>query len=427
MSRFEGPQGIVTNGLVLNLDAGDPDSYTRSQPPYVEVLVVAGGGGGSGNPSNNYRSAGGGGAGGVIYNSAYQLTNAAAITVTVGSGGAGSQNTGTNGSNSVFGALTAIGGGRGGSTTHGTTVNGADGGSGGGGGDYNGNGGTGTAGQGFNGGNSRQSNGAGAGASGAGGGGAGGPGPDSINTYSAINGGPSITYSISGTSTAYAAGGGSRAASLDNSAGTSGGANTGTGGQGARFNVGGNGGSGIVIVRYPGLPAATGGTITYLNGYTIHTFTSSGTFTPYLWNDLSGGGWNGSLQNGVEFNSYQKGGFFIFDATDNRVQIAGANSGPLNTVGTGDFTINFWASNNSGATYRWILSNWNTTGLHFGMVSTSAYFGGYFGDNIEVYSNYSIPNDGSWHMYTATRTSGTIKLCLDLLHTTRFQNQSTEV
>ena len=70
MSRFEGPQGIVTNGLVLNLDAGDPDSYTRSQPPYVEVLVVAGGaGGGRGR-------GGGGGAGGLIYNSAYQLTSA---------------------------------------------------------------------------------------------------------------------------------------------------------------------------------------------------------------------------------------------------------------------------------------------------------------------------------------------------------------
>ena len=66
MSRFEGPQGIVTNGLVLNLDAGDPDSYTRSQPPYVEVLVVAGGGG------TGYDVGGGGGAGGVIYNSAYQ-------------------------------------------------------------------------------------------------------------------------------------------------------------------------------------------------------------------------------------------------------------------------------------------------------------------------------------------------------------------
>jgi hypothetical protein len=69
----------------------------------VEVVVGSNGGGG------------GGGAGGVIYNSAYQLTNAAAITVTVGSGGAGSigRGSGTNGSNSVFGSLTAIGGGRG--------------------------------------------------------------------------------------------------------------------------------------------------------------------------------------------------------------------------------------------------------------------------------------------------------------------------
>ena len=83
MSRFEAPPGIITNGLVLNLDAGDPDSYTRSQPPYVEVLVVAGGGGGG------QDGAGGGGAGGLIYNSAYQITNAAAITVTVGGGGAG--------------------------------------------------------------------------------------------------------------------------------------------------------------------------------------------------------------------------------------------------------------------------------------------------------------------------------------------------
>lgn len=42
---------------------------------------------------------------------------------------------------------------------------------------------------------------------------------------------------------------------------------------------GGNGGSGIVMIRYPGASAqATGGTITYLGGYVIHTFTSSGSF-----------------------------------------------------------------------------------------------------------------------------------------------------
>jgi len=43
----------------------------------------------------------------------------------------------------------------------------------------------------------------------------------------------------------------------------------------------GNGGSGIVIVRYSGTQKATGGnTINYINGYTIHVFTSNGTFTP---------------------------------------------------------------------------------------------------------------------------------------------------
>jgi len=38
------------------------------------------------------------------------------------------------------------------------------------------------------------------------------------------------------------------------------------------------GGSGIVIVRYVGDQRATGGTVTSDSGYTIHTFTSSGTF-----------------------------------------------------------------------------------------------------------------------------------------------------
>jgi hypothetical protein len=38
------------------------------------------------------------------------------------------------------------------------------------------------------------------------------------------------------------------------------------------------GGSGIVIIRYLGSPAVTGGTITQSGGYTIHTFTGNGTF-----------------------------------------------------------------------------------------------------------------------------------------------------
>ena len=52
----------------------------------------------------------------------------------------------------------------------------------------------------------------------------------------------------------------------------------GTGG-GGTGGIGGNGGSGIVILRYLGNQKGTGGTISFNNGYTYHTFISSGTFT----------------------------------------------------------------------------------------------------------------------------------------------------
>jgi hypothetical protein len=352
MSRFEGPQGIVTNGLVLNLDAGDPDSYTRSQPPYVEVLVVAGGGGGG-----YLHGGGGGGAGGLIYNSAYQLTNAAAITVTVGAGGSGGNQLPTNGNNSVFGSLTAIGGGYGGSEAGPTP--GANGGSGGGGSGYSTpqQGGTGTAGQGFDGGKGAFPDIDSTYGSGGGGGGAGAPGTNGKEgidvSGSAGNGGNGQAYSISGNSTYYAGGGGGGywgsnlsyygvgglggggnggAGTSTNLSPTAGAVNTGGGGGGSRGDgsqarPGAAGGSGIVIVRYPGLPAATGGTITYLNGYTIHTFTSSGTFTPYPWNDISGNNNSGSLINGVGFNSYQNGGYLSFDGVDDRVATSFKPSG----------------------------------------------------------------------------------------------------
>jgi hypothetical protein len=370
MSRFEAPLGIVTNGLVLNLDAGDPDSYTRSQPPYVEVLVVAGGGSGGGS------TGGGGGAGGLIYNSAYQITNAAAITVTVGAGGAGVPQTtvGNDGSNSVFGALTAIGGGGGGMTNGSGGAIGRNGGSGGGGAHYSsmnfGTPGTGTPGQGFNGGNG--SAGDQNSFPGGGGGGAGQPGGDPTFSKSG-NGGNGLTFSISGTSTTYAGGGGGGSSSNGGNGGTGGGAagtsngtaggtattNTGGGGGGGWFYSGGSGGaggSGIVIVRYPGLPAATGGTITYLNGYTIHVFTSSGTFTPYRWNDLTGTAYSASLMNGPTFNSFQNGGYIAFDGVDD---YATTFTTPPSLQGDPNFTVCAWmrrTANAGGNTGTWGLS-----------------------------------------------------------------------
>ena len=426
MSRFDATPGIITNGLVLNLDAGDPDSYTRSQPPYVEVLVVAGGGGGGA-----YAAGAGGGAGGVIYNSAYQLTSAAAVTVTVGAGGVGQVYTVSNqtsGNNSVFGSLTAIGGGYGGAGWGGNV--GANGGSGGGGAGYDGTqgtytiaGGTGTAGQGNNGGLGRGISGN-RGAAG-GGGRAGQVGGDST-TNSSGNGGNGSPFSISGTSTYYGGGGGGGdygsanggTGGLGGGGNVSGGnssgipgypgtANTGGGGGGSRSATsdswnGGNGGSGIVIVRYPGLPAATGGTITYLNGYTIHTFTTSGTFAPYLWNDVSGNGNNGTLVNGVGFNSYENGGFLTFDGTDDYVFV---NSTSDLSPSTGDFTYSSWINPNSYSTYAGFLVVENTNGLWIGKNGSNMVLRGY---SVADYLQYStLPTLNQWTNVVITR-SGTL-------------------
>ena len=76
--------------------------------------------------------------------------------------------------------------------------------------------------------------------------------------------------------------------------GANGGITTGSGGGGGGYTdapgyptnrIGGAGGSGIVVVRYQiqatqsGTAKATGGSISYFGGKTIHTFTGSGTFT----------------------------------------------------------------------------------------------------------------------------------------------------
>lgn len=312
--------GIARNGLIFALDPADATQYTLSE---VEVLVVAGGGGGSGGWGNGGGSGGGGG-GGVLYSSVYPVTPGSAITVTVGSGGvrgvgstqAGrtSANAGGKGGNSVFGILTAIGGG--GGSGDGTTASTINGGSGGGGG-YVGQkqGGLGTAGQGNNGGNhSTQPTDPGW-YGGGGGGGAGTPGRNGFALNRTISytrggdGGDGLGFWISGSYKVYGGGGGgsSYAYGLGGQGGAGGGGNggdgnvapgtpgvdgtNGLGGGGgaggdpsASGNTGGNGGKGgdgVVIVRYPGARKANGGDhIISADGYTVHTFYTSGTFTP---------------------------------------------------------------------------------------------------------------------------------------------------
>jgi len=237
--------------------------------PTGDVLIVGGGGG-----SNK----GGGGGGEYRYLTATPLT-AGTYTVTVGSGGAAallSFNNGSNGNSSVFGSTTAVGGGGGG----GGSNNGSSGASGGG-GAYNGTGGSATAG--FAGG-SGVTNAAG------GGGGSAAVGSAGVSNTGG-DGGTGTNSSITGSSVGYAGGGGGGGSSAGGTATQGGGigrdltgnpgtANTGGGAGGGGENSS-SGGSGVVIVTYltADLGTCTGGTKTTNGLYTVHTFTSSGTFT----------------------------------------------------------------------------------------------------------------------------------------------------
>lgn len=279
-------------GQVITItDAGT----TGLQVPFtaldeVESLIIGGGAGGGTGTAN--ADGGGGGAGEFVTISSIPVAQGA-YSVVVGDGGMAA----TNGDNSTFAGHTALGGG------HGATglANGTAGGSGGGAGGKNDNvgaghsGGAPTASEGFghNGGGSATTQEPG------GGGGAGAVGEDGNSSVDAGDGGVGLSSSISGASAFYSGGGGggsSWSGGTGGAGGNGGGGNGATGvangsngtvntgggggGAGGDGSVGGAGGSGIVIISYSGTVAkATGGIITTSGGKTIHTFTTSGTFT----------------------------------------------------------------------------------------------------------------------------------------------------
>jgi hypothetical protein len=331
-------------------------------PADVEYLVVAGGGGGGTAGGGN--AGGGGGAGGLRTNltghplagSTFTVsTSPGQYTVTIGGGGqgaaVGSPLVGVNGVDSVFGSITSNGGGGGGGPSSGNV--GGSGGGGGGATSYTGGSGNSPTPT-----NPAQGNDGGPGYNsnpyvGGGGGGAG----EAGNTDGYAHGGDGVQVVIAGPaadttgvgalnpSTSqyqwFAGGGGGGSYPSPNAAGPGGiggggngnvapnpgasgvyatGGGGGGGGQPGGNPTGGNGGSGIVIVRYQidssqsGSAKASGGVISYYNNKTIHAFTSSGEFTaPATFNEtveyvVVGGGGAGGGPSAPGVNSYYGGG-----------------------------------------------------------------------------------------------------------------------
>ena len=242
----------------------------------ASVLVVGGGGAGG------TRAGGGGGAGGYQYVASHSLTPNTSYSVSVGAGGTGVLlNSADNGGDSRFGSLDLVkgGGGGGGAITGGTVArSGKDGGSGGGAAGYtstvSASIGRGTLNQGNDGANAMPDN----AWPGGGGGGASGAGTAAAsNTSPAGKGGAGTLNAVTGTSLCYATGGGAGtkvgfvagqagdcggSSSPNGGAGTTGSVtpanpiqNTGAGGGGSGWSdsndlVGGNGASGVVVLRY---------------------------------------------------------------------------------------------------------------------------------------------------------------------------------
>jgi hypothetical protein len=285
-----------TNGMVrYNSTTGQSEIYQNgvwgafAVGIYTVDYLVVGGGGSGGTNGTGAGGPGGGGAGGYFASSSPLIVSAGqTFSLVVGAGGAGKAGTGTgqvgnSGNNSSGFGLTAIGGGFGSGAGQGAGGNGGSGG----GGNNTGSGGSGTSGQGNSGGAGDGGGGGGigsvglAGASGgtggnaavwldgiarAGGGGGGGWQGSGYGLVGTPSGGATIGYSNAGLSGATA----------NATANTGSGSGASSGGAGI---LTGNGGSGVVVIRYFGAPKASGGTITQTGGYTYHTFTSSGTFT----------------------------------------------------------------------------------------------------------------------------------------------------
>jgi hypothetical protein len=379
-------------------------AWLNQKTNYVEYLVVAGGGGGGGSYTGGIGP--GGGAGGLLQG-IVPITTGSAITVTVGGGGTGgsasSSSAQTNGLNSIFGSISAIGGGYGAANFAPNS-----GGSGGGGSQTSSStsvGASGVIGQGNSGGNATTT----ANYGGGGGGGAGTKGLDGSTTISG-NGGAGIASSISGAVVTYAGGGGGSGftsltagvggvggggAGALGTAGTSGTANTGGGGGGAGYSgshyAGGSGGSGIVIISYPdtySAPASFGGANSptastsgsgslNFNGSSQYIATAdtsnigSGSFTLEGWLYCSGGTGPALFDtfNGASTNSYQ-----LYLSSNHLVFYDG--SGAVIT-GTASLSTNTWyhfAAVRSGTTLKTYINgvqdgsvtnstNYNATGV----------------------------------------------------------------
>jgi len=343
VSGFTGTIGSITNGTggansgpiasydatVYSFTSGTGTFVVSAGAPVIVDYLVVGGGGGGGSAGEG----GGGGAGGLVYAKGVQLP-AGTYTWTVGAGGAvGTAGSASSLSSSIFGNVTALGGGQGGIYQSNAFAGGSGGG---GGGNAATLGGANAIGQGYAGASNVATNYAGAGGGGAGGGG----GLANGNTSGV--GGSGLAVPITGSNVYYAGGGGGGCynAGAPGAGGLGGGglgANAATGAVAGLANTGGGGGgsgngsgqaaaggSGVVILRvYTNIGSRL--LIGDGSGYSMALSAQSNAVTRDVMTVTDQGnvsiGLSNALFNGLLDGTFDSSGnMYICDGTNNRVR-----------------------------------------------------------------------------------------------------------
>lgn len=173
----------------------------------------------------------------------------------------------------------------------------------------------------------------------------------------------------------------------------------------------------------------TGGTSSYSEDFSNVTKygwfggseTANPTTTAWIFTDSSGNKNTGTsygmttanlvtsdLTRSIPYSSYS----MEFDGTDDEVAFASASSGPLNDIGTGDFTVSVWGNATTKADYGTLIGNWSTNGLIMWRVATSNVFECYIGGD-GFTTTYTIPFDDTWHHYLIKRSGTDVTVYVD--------------
>ena len=167
---------------------------------------------------------------------------------------------------------------------------------------------------------------------------------------------------------------------------------------------------------YPGTPGIVSTNIVLdLNATNSSSYGGSGT----TWSDISGSGNNGTLVNGVTYNSGD-GGYLIFDGTDDKATLP---AGSDFAYGTGDFTVEMWfnVTGTSPQTWGERLFCQTVSGTNYFLISVAEsnpptkyvrFVHGTSGGGTAITSSTTY-TEGTWYHLVVTRNGTTLTMYLN--------------